>query len=938
MTLPIPSGTRLGRYEVRSLLGAGGMGEVYLAEDSQLRRPVALKILPGELAANQDRMRRFVLEAQAAATLNHPNIAHIYEIGETEGLNFIAMEFIDGQTLRHCIHQSHTDLRKLLRYLQQVAEGLAKAHAAGIVHRDLKPDNIMVTNDGFAKILDFGLAKLIEPQRVFGSSASSEELPTAIMRQYSVAGTIIGSVGYMSPEQARAKVKEIDHRSDIFSFGCILFEAAAGQRAFRGQDEIDTLHKIVYGPTPEVRDFNSFVPDQLERIIRRCLAKDPEKRYQAIKDIAIELEELHQEMEFIPRSTDSLASVPSAWQASSTSSKALTRARESGVRATETTTQTSSAEYLFTEIKRHKTGAVLLVGVLLVCVVGLAFLLTRVPGGSDSSSKSPIRAAAQEMKIARLTANGKVQTAAVSRDGKFLAYVENEGDLQSLWTKQIATNSNLTLVEPSPVRYFSLTFTPDGNYVYYIAKDPDADSRSVFRIPTLGGTPAKILAEAGWSVSFSPDGNQLVFDKYDSGTSESALMLAGADGSNKRKLASLSAHEWFAGGGPGWSSNGTHIACGVGDDRQERQMTMAVVNISDGAITRFTAHRWDSISRAVWLADASGIVFCASDNGTAGAKQIWQVSYPGGEARTITHDLNSYLDLSITADANTLVATQRDLAAGIWTSPDADLNHAIQITSGHNDGGYGLAWAPGDRIVYVSIASGNTEIWIMNRDGTDQKQLTNDSHLKYLPTVTPNGRFVVFVSQSGGVHLWRMDLDGGNQVQLTNGNYDNNPRISPDGQWVVYSSYTSGKLVLWKVPISGGAPTQLTDVVSSEPDISPDGKLVACFSNEGQEGKSVIRVFPLAGGPSLHTLPLPSTADWDSGLRWTPDGRALTYVDRRGATTNLWLQPFAGGSARQLTNFKQGGITHREWSRDGRQVAIVRGAATSDAVIINNFQ
>src|SRR5438128_10530426 len=223
--MTLAAGTKLGRYEICSLLGAGGMGEVYLAEDTRLHRKVALKILPADLASNQDRMRRFNQEATAAAALNHPHIAHIYEIGESDGVNFIAMEHIDGETLREKIHRDKAPLAKLLKYLTQVAEGLAKAHSAGIVHRDLKPDNIMITRDGHAKILDFGLAKLVEPQRPFDSGdAGSSEIATAVMAQQSIPGMVMGTVGYMSPEQAQGKTKEIDHRSDIFSFGCILFE------------------------------------------------------------------------------------------------------------------------------------------------------------------------------------------------------------------------------------------------------------------------------------------------------------------------------------------------------------------------------------------------------------------------------------------------------------------------------------------------------------------------------------------------------------------------------------------------------------------------------------------------------------------------------------------------------------------------------------------
>src|SRR3989440_6239960 len=241
--MTIAAGTKLGRYEIRSKIGAGGMGEVYLAEDEQLRRRAALKILPADLASNQDRMRRFVQEAQAAAALNHPNIAHIYEIGESEGTNFIAMEFVDGPTLREKIHQEQTELRKLLRFLQHAAEGLARAHAAGIVHRDLKPDNIMITRDGaHAKILDFGLAKLIEQPPMSG--ADSSEVATAVMPQHSMPGAIMGTVGYMSPEQAQGKTTEIDHRSDIFSFGCILFEAATGKKPFEGESVLKSLPMV----------------------------------------------------------------------------------------------------------------------------------------------------------------------------------------------------------------------------------------------------------------------------------------------------------------------------------------------------------------------------------------------------------------------------------------------------------------------------------------------------------------------------------------------------------------------------------------------------------------------------------------------------------------------------------------------------------------------
>src|SRR5262249_33189305 len=293
--------TTLSHYRIVSKLGAGGMGEVYLAQDAKLDRKVALKVLPGDVASNRDRMERFVREAKAAAALNHPNIAHIYEIGESEGTHFIAMEFIDGVTLREKIHREGASLSKLLKYLTQVAEGLTKAHAAGIVHRDLKPDNIMITRDDYAKVLDFGLAKLVEPQRSFGSNQNgSSEIATAIIQQpggqESIAGTVIGTVGYMSPEQASGRVHEIDHRSDIFSFGCILFEAATRQKAFEGKDALDSLHKIVHSPPPRLKDLNPLAPDDLQRVVRRCLTKEADKRYQSMKEVALEIDDLQQEL------------------------------------------------------------------------------------------------------------------------------------------------------------------------------------------------------------------------------------------------------------------------------------------------------------------------------------------------------------------------------------------------------------------------------------------------------------------------------------------------------------------------------------------------------------------------------------------------------------------------------------------------------------------
>ncbi len=387
MTLAV--GTKIGRYEIRSKIGAGGMGEVYLAQDTELDRKVALKILPAEVATQRDRMERFVREAKAAAALNHPNIAHIYEIGSSplavkgtdahsttnQETHYLAMEFIDGQTLRQLIHSRQKELPKLLRYLQHVAEGLAKAHAAGIVHRDLKPDNIMITRDGHAKILDFGLAKLIEQPPMLGGDSS--EVATAVMLQHSTPGVIMGTVGYMSPEQAQGKTNEIDQRSDVFSFGCILFEAATGKKPFEGDSVVKSLHSLIYEPAPPIAHLNPSAPPELQRIVRRCLAKDADERYQSIKEVAIELKELRRELQ--GAGLDTTVPPPSRGMPSGASHVTNTGSNSGGppssAPSSSIQTRASSAEYVISGIKQHKFAAGIVLLVLLAAVTAGAFYL-----------------------------------------------------------------------------------------------------------------------------------------------------------------------------------------------------------------------------------------------------------------------------------------------------------------------------------------------------------------------------------------------------------------------------------------------------------------------------------------------------------------------------------------------------------------------------------
>ncbi|MEP6569876.1 MAG: protein kinase [Acidobacteriota bacterium] len=934
------AGTRVGRYEVRSQLGAGGMGEVYLAQDTQLTRGVALKLLPSDFIRNEDRLRRFIQEAEAAAALNHPNIAHIYEIGEADGTRFIAMEYVDGVTLYEKIHREKTPLRKLLKYLVQTAEGLAKAHAAGIVHRDLKPDNIMIARDDYAKILDFGLAKLVEPQRGSGAeSGASGEAATAILAQHSTPGIVMGTAGYMSPEQAQGRVREIDQRSDIFSFGCILYEAATGQKAFAGTDLLDSLHKIVHAPTPQIQDINPDAPNDLQRIVRRCLAKEADKRYQSIKDVAIELDELRQELKDQAALEYAVQPDSSGGERASSSQQVKINSAQQSATSTaqvEVARSTSSAEYVIGGIKRHQRTIGVVALALLLATGGIVFALYKFWG---KSAKTP-----QAIKIERLTTNGKSTDAAISPDGKYVVYVLDEGGQQSLWTRQVATSSNVQIIPPASVGYLSLSFTPDGNYINFVrigANDPLA---ALYQMPVLGGAQKKLLSDMDGAVSYSPDGKQFAFVRGNyPNLGKSALMIANSDGTGERILALRKKPEtfpWWTNQTPAWSPDGKTIACVAGGAFSgSSPMNVVEVDVADGTVKPITSQGWYEIKRVAWLKDKSGLLILAADKASSyHNQQIWHIAYRGGEARRITTDFNNYIGMSLTSGSDALVAVQSNRISNIWVAPNADASRAVQIKSGGNndDGTDGLAWTPDGRIVYYSRASGTDDIWIMNGDGTNQKQLTIDAGANYDLKVTPDGRYIAFTSErTGGANLWRMDLDGGNPKQLTNGNSDLGTSISPDSRWVFYSSDSSGRPALWKISIDGGNPVQLTEYVAENPEISPDGKLIACQYREEINSPWKYAIIPSDGGKPLKIFDLPGGTD---NFRWSADGRSLTYAERRNGITNIWSFPLDGSPPKQLTDFKTDQIYNFKWSADGKQLVLARGATTSDVVLIRDFR
>jgi eukaryotic-like serine/threonine-protein kinase len=926
------AGTQISHYKIMSSLGVGGMGEVYKAEDTALDRPVALKILPADLVDNEDRVRRFVQEAKAASALNHPHIVTIYEIGKVElelaqpdtdagnGANgaahrglfhYIAMEFIDGDTLRDKIHRDRTDLKKLLEYFAQVADGLAKAHTSGIVHRDLKPENVMITHDGYAKILDFGLAKLLEPQ-----TPASEDMLEAetMMMGRTQPGIVMGTIGYMSPEQVQGKV--VDQRSDIFSFGCILYEATTGHKPFHGESVIDSLHKIVYSQAPPIREFNPETPAELQRIIRKCLSKDPEERYQSIKDANIDLRELVREYDSQPSVSTFYSSMTSGY-ANTASNPNITMMSGS----VPVPPITDRKPWLW--LAAGAAGA-LAIGVVVILVIQFISGNRR---GADSNTPF------DQARITKLTNTGKSDLAAISPDGKYVAHAITDGGMQSLWVRHVATSRNVEIVPPSEGQYEGISFSRDSNYIYYTLIEKNRPVAILYQIGALGGTPKRLVEDVDSPISISPDNSQFVFRRGIPNQGRHELVIASMDGSNERTLAVRKLPEFFY--YPAWSPDGRVIACSAGMGAAGAYMNVIAINVADGTEKPITSETWLDVGRVSWVKDGTALIMTATDQASK-VSQVWRVAYPTGETRRITNDLNQYVSASLTEDSNTLAVVERDSLSNLWTAPLGDANRARQITSGV--GKYGrVSWTPDGKVLYNARDGGNVDIWRMDADGSNQKQLTADSGMNFHATASPDGRYIAFASTRGvgpnDYNIWRMDADGRNPRQLSQGGSDVSPAFSPDGKWVVYQSHVSGRPHLWKVPIDGGQAAQLTNTTSWPPSVSPDGRYIACgYWDEQLNSQFAVAIMPFEGGQPIKSFNIPLGL-----LRWTADGSGLMFLDNRGGVANIWLQPLAGGEPKQLTNFKSDLIFSFDWSRD-RQLACARGIVTSDVVIISNLK
>jgi eukaryotic-like serine/threonine-protein kinase len=864
------------------------MGTVWIAEDLQLGRRVALKFLSEDLAKHRQALERFKLEARTASSLNHPNICTIYEIGEVDGEYFIAMELIEGEPLDCHLAHHRPELQELLDLAIQIADALDAAHSKGVIHRDIKPANILITSRGQAKILDFGLAKLIAERHAVEQPTYAGVTLVTASEHLTSPGMAVGTVAFMSPEQARGR--ELDARSDLFSFGAVLYQMATGKLPFEGETAATIFDGILNrAPTSPV-ELNPELPPKLDEIIRTALEKDRDLRYQSAAEMRAELKRLKRDT-----SSGKVA-------VSSGSAVAMPAARKPA---------------------RAVTAVIAALAVVAVAAA-VSVWISRRPRGFNL----------QNMKISQVTTTGNAGAAALSPDGRYIVYVRHDGAQESLWVQQMATGSNVQVLAPDQVHLVAVSFTPDGNYLLFVRSDKSTKNfRYLYQMPVLGGAPKQLARDVDSAPAFSPDGQRIAYVRgvLDPSGKETGneILVANADGTSERVLAKR------GGFGPGlpnvsWSTDGRTLALVSPETRNgNSQWVLETISVDTGEVRDL--HAFPIFARAAtWLPDGSGLLVAGTDPETARG-QLWFVSYPKGEVSRFTNDLADYdgCCLEVTRDGRSLVALQDTNLSDVWVAK-GNGPEARQITSGEALG-FGLSWV-GNRL---AAANSRGQWFLMNPDGSDRSPLTNDRDPHFQLTACADGRHLVYSTwRNGRFELWASEADGSNEVRLI-------PQAvlgfgvgacTPDSKSVVYAADNS----IWRVSVTGGTPEKL-DLPFTQIGYSPDGRLMFHVSQRVEAGtmQAKLVIAPAGSKTPLHTLEYPYGMQFP---QFTPDSKALSFLLSRNHATNIWEQPLSGSAPIQVTQFPSGEMFAFEWSRDGKQLAFSRGQRKTDVIMMSNLR
>lgn len=905
-------GQKVGRYTIIHRLGAGGMGEIYLARDERLGRKVALKFIAREFATNPHRVLRFEQEARAVSSLNHPNVCVVHETGVTEtGRHFIAMEYIQGSTLRDKLRSGALELREALHIATEVARALGSAHAAGIIHRDIKPENIMLRPDGYVKVLDFGLAKLAErlPHVTHVS-------PAAV---HTEAGMLMGTVKYMSPEQLRQS--ELDERSDIWSLGIVLYEMLRGTTPFEALTPNDSIALILGPQTPPLTLSNN-LPAGLAGIIGKAIEKDRTGRYRNVRQLEADL--IAQQRAVERQLKDGVSSAlpkpvlpyaPSNTQPTSGSAifKRLT------------SQAISTADFLLSGIKQHKKKAAAFSG-----AFGMLLLLLLIPGAARLVTEWFDKPEQQSFAIKPFTNTNRALLAAISPDGGTVAHVEDVfGKEQVVLAPRDDPGSGEVVIPPENANYLGITFSRDGNYLYVTRKERHGPG-ILYRLQRSWDTNVRLKEGVDSPITLSPAGDYFAFVRYDQPKSEYAVMVASVDGGNERVLATRKRGATFSTYGLSWSPDGSTIVCPAGRWDNGFHMDLIGLDVTTGEEQKIGNKDWFSVYQVDWE-NTSSLIICARERDTS-RHQLWRITGPAGLPQKITNDLNEYKGVSVAGNFIVSVRTDRSWKIMVATSGAPGTTMPVASGSGLT---YGLSWSKNNMIVHSAMADDRLNILRILPLTLNHMQLTTEGD-NYNPVLSSDGRFVVFASKrnDGRVNIWRMNAQDGSglqQLTFTDGNYY--PSISPDNQWVAYDNLLDSKASIWKVPLFGGAAVKVADGYRM-PVFSPDSSLIAGRYHL-TSGSRDVAIFPAAGGEAFQHVPVP-VIEWQR-VQWLDD-RTFSYIDSVNSVSNLWSFDIYTGVSKQLTFFDSDQIVAYAWSPDFKQVACQRVTNTSDVITINSSE